>query len=95
MVSCRLVETYKFFRDTYVDFLYPEDKGNTLLPRDGTHLPCFMASYPKYRKLGNFAVDINRKFNRNRTRIFGDENNVVGETGMVSPLCAYLQTLWK
>jgi hypothetical protein len=51
MVSCRLAETYKFSRDTYVDFFYPEDKGNTLLPSDGTHLLCFMASYPRYRKL--------------------------------------------
>jgi len=39
MVSYKLAETYKFFRDTYEDFLYPEDKGNTLLPSDGTHLP--------------------------------------------------------
>lgn len=78
MVSCRLVETYKFFRYTYVHFLFLEDKGNTLFPSDGTHLPCCMASYPEYRNLGNFAVDINRKFNRNQSCNFGDENNVVG-----------------
>jgi len=60
MASCRLVETNKFFRDTYVGFLYLEDKGNNLLPNDGTHLSCCMASYPKYRKLGNFTVDIKK-----------------------------------
>jgi hypothetical protein len=60
MVSCRLVETYKFFRDTYVDFLYLEDKDNNLLTNDGTHLSCCMALCPKYRKLGNFAVDIKK-----------------------------------
>jgi len=88
MVSYKLVETYKFFRDTYVDFIYPEDKRR--YPP-----PCCMALYPKYRKLGNFIADINKIFNRNRTRNLWDENNVVGETGMVSSLRAYLQTLWK
>lgn len=95
MVSYELAETYKFFGDTYEDFLYPEDKGNTLLPSDGTPPPCCMVPYRKYRKLGNFTVDINKKFNRNRTRNFGDENNVVAKTGMISSLCAYLQMLWK
>jgi hypothetical protein len=55
-----LVENYKFSRDTYVDFLYTEDKGNNMLPSDGTHLPCCMSSYPKHHKLGNFAVGIKK-----------------------------------
>jgi len=28
-------------------------------------------------------------------RNFGDENNVVEETGMIFSLCPFLQTLWK